>query len=71
MKYQEWVETVDLNECDDILCVAGLAWDYKQKEVDMLNERIKDVIDYIGDDFDDYYTGVMIESIHKILKGEE
>ena len=41
-----------------------------QAEVDELRKRIDEVIEYIGTDFDDFYTGVMVESIHEILKGE-
>ncbi len=41
----------------------------KQAEIDELQARIDEVLDYVGDDFTDYYTGVMIESIHEILKG--
>lgn len=41
----------------------------KQAEVDELQKRIDEVLDYVGTDFEDYYTGVMTESIHEILKG--
>ena len=41
----------------------------KQAEIDELQARVDEVLDYVGDDFTDYYTGVMIESIHEILKG--
>lgn len=36
---------------------------------DELRKRIDEVLDYVGTDFEDYYTGVMTESIHGILKG--
>lgn len=36
-----------------------------------LQKRIDEVIEYIGTDFDDFYTGVMVESIHEILKGDQ
>lgn len=41
----------------------------KQAEIDELRKRIDEVLEYVGDDFNDYYTGIMIESIHEILKG--
>lgn len=41
----------------------------RQAEIDELQARIDEVLDYVGTDFDDYYTGIMIESIHEILKG--
>lgn len=41
MKYEEWVETVDLDDCDDILCVAGLSWDYQQNKIDKAIEALE------------------------------
>ena len=41
----------------------------QQAKIDELQTRIDEVLDYVGDDFTDYYTGVMTESIHEILKG--
>lgn len=32
-------------------------------------QPLDEVLDYVGDDFTNYYTGVIIESIHEILKG--
>jgi len=43
----------------------------QQTKIDELQARIDEVLDYVGDDFTDYYTGVMIESIHEILKGNK
>lgn len=43
----------------------------RQAEIDELQKRIDEVIEYIGTDFNDYYTGVMVESIHEILKGDQ
>lgn len=50
---------------------AKWAWNEQQKKIVELQEAIKDVLDYIGDDFDDYYTGVMIKSIHEDFKLKE
>lgn len=43
----------------------------KQTRIDELQKRIDGVLNYIGNDFDDYYTGLMVESIHNILKGKQ
>lgn len=43
--------------------------DIERKKCEKLQKRIDEVLDYVGTDFEDYYTGVMTESIHEILKG--
>ena len=61
--FDEWYDNFfDVNSC--VPC-ASEAWNEQQKKIDALQEAIKDILDYIGDDFDDYYTGVMIKSIHE------
>lgn len=38
-----------------------------QKRIDIMQEKINEVVDYIGDDFDDFYLGETNSDIHKIL----
>lgn len=76
-KYQEWEDSLDRNYIEQLdpsafelaPCAFEAGAQSKQAEIDELRKRIDEVLDYVGDDFTDYYTGVMIESIHEILKG--
>ena len=43
--------------------------DIERRKYEELQKRINEVLDYVGTDFEDYYTGVITESIHEILKG--
>jgi len=38
-----------------------------QKRIDIMQEKINEVIDYIGNEFDDFYLGETNSDIHKIL----
>lgn len=38
-----------------------------QKRIDIMQEKINEVVDYIGDDFGDFYLGETNTDIHKIL----
>lgn len=38
-----------------------------QKRIDIMQEKINEVIDYIGGEFDDFYLGETNTDIHKIL----
>lgn len=61
-----------INEIDELRKqVTGQARTAQNQQATIyeLRKRIDEVLDYVGDDFTDYYTGVMIESIHEILKG--
>ena len=31
----------------------------------LLKTAVREILEYIGDDFDDCYTGVMVKSIHE------
>lgn len=41
-----------------------------QKRIDIMQEKINEVVDYIGDDFDDFYLGETNSDIHKILTAD-
>ena len=38
-----------------------------QKKIEIMQEKINEVVDYIGDDFGDFYLGETNTDIHKIL----
>ncbi|AWD93273.1 hypothetical protein AB9_013 [Acinetobacter phage vB_AbaM_B9] len=38
-----------------------------QKKIEIMQEKINEVIDYVGDEFDDFYLGETNSDIHKIL----
>lgn len=55
--------------------VIELVFETQQLKIIQLEERLaellkqrEDVLEYIGDDFNDFYTGVLIESIHEIFQ---
>lgn len=41
--------------------------DELQKRINIMQEKINEVIDYIGNEFDDFYLGETNSDIHKIL----
>lgn len=77
--YEDWENSLDQNYVrqlsPDAWDLTGSAFEAgqqaQQAKIDELQARIDEVLDYVGDDFTDYYTGVMIESIHEILKGNK
>ena len=63
MNFDQWYEK-QWNE-QNTAPSADEAWDYQQKRIDALQTAIREILEYIGDDFDDCYTGVMVKSIHE------
>ena len=63
MTFDQWYEK-QWNE-QNTAPSADEAWDYQQKRIDALQTAIRGILEYIGDDFDDCHTGVMVKSIHE------
>lgn len=55
----EGLQTLYMQQCINILKL--------QKKIEIMQEKINEVIDYTGDDFGDFYLGETNSDIHKIL----
>lgn len=66
MNFEQWYESHAINyEFDRPKQALEFAFDYQQQRIDALKTAVREILEYIGDDFDDCYTGVMVKSIHE------